>query len=90
MEDFYISIDEVCDQIHEMIEYSTIIDYVEVFNIHQDALREDFAEVCSQILNAKIVSTAETYSIIDLNEDGRFLIEYENDTSSTIFKISVV
>ena len=89
MEDFYVSVDEVCDQINEMLDNSTLVDYVEVFGIHRDALREDFAEVCSQILNADVVSTADNFSVIDLG-DGRFLVEYENDVSSTIFKISVV
>ena len=90
MEDFYVSVDEVCDQINEMLDNSTLVDYVEVFGIHRDALREDFAEVCSQILNADVVSTADNFSVIDLGEDGRFLVEYENDVNSTIFKISVV
>jgi hypothetical protein len=90
MEDFYVSVDEVCDQIYEMLECSTVVDYVEVFGIHRDALREDFAEVCSQILNADVVSTADNFSVLDLGEDRRFLVEYENDVSSTIFKISVV
>lgn len=90
MEDFYISVDEVCDQIREMVDTSTINDYVEVFGIHRDALREDFAEICSQILNAEVVLSADTFSVIHLDDGETFLIEYENDVKSTIFKISLI
>lgn len=90
MEDFYVSVDEVCDQIREMLDLSKKNDYIEVFDIHKDALREDFAEICSENLNAKVVLSADTFSIIDIEEHGRFLIEYENNVNSTIFKISLI
>lgn len=90
MEDFYVSVDEVCEKVLEMIDNSVVYDFIEVFDVENNFLRENFADVFTQILNGDIISSTDKSSTINLGVNGTFLIEYENDVNSTIFKITQI